>query len=111
MCKSGTHPPYSALSTPGPDTQEQEQRDWQSQVAQRGQVGGRRPRAPGLEATPATPAAPPPLLPPPPPPREAETAGALAVFVQVTDTSEEVIVPARLVTAAWSVSVPLLALV
>ena len=57
MCKSGTHPPYSVLSTPGPDAQEQEQHDWQSQVAQRGQVGGRRPRAPGLEATSAAPAA------------------------------------------------------
>ena len=65
MCKSGTHQPYSVLSTPGPDAQEQEQHDWQSQVAQRGQVGGRRPCAPGLEATPSAPAAAAPAAAPP----------------------------------------------
>ena len=65
----------------------------------------------GWRLHPPPPLPPPPALPPPPPPREAEAAGALVVFVQVTDTSEETIVPARLVTSAWSASVPLLALV
>src|SRR5712691_2644998 len=50
--------PCSALPTPGPDAQNQEDHDWQTNVAQRGQVCGGRPLAPWPEATSATPATP-----------------------------------------------------
>src|SRR5438132_29881 len=49
-------PLRSALSTPGPDAQNQEHHDRQTHVAQCCQVCGRRPLAPWTEATPAAPA-------------------------------------------------------
>src|SRR5262245_39988670 len=50
-------PRRAALPPPGPGTQDHEQHERQTQVAQGGYEGGGRRRVPGPEATPASPAA------------------------------------------------------